>query len=143
MLVWESLQLGLGRDMVPSFIFRTLSPHLCSYPYSDTTRFRCYLALCIVSFVLDSVSHCIYVLLWVPSRIVVILSQLHPHNVCVATCTLCLVAVLGSLLCGFGGNRSNLNSTDLGGIIVRSQPHGRMKGTSEPQIRHLACQVGG
>ena len=61
------------------------------------------LDLCIVSFVLDSVSRCcIYDLLWVPSRTVVMLSQFHPHNVCVATCTLCLVGVLGSLLRGFG-----------------------------------------
>ena len=44
------------------------------------------------------------------------LSQFHPHNVCVVTCTLCLVGVLRSLLCGFGGNRSNLHSTDLRGV---------------------------
>ena len=32
------------------------------------------------------------------------LSQFHPHNMCVAMCTLCLVGVLRSLLCGLGGS---------------------------------------
>ena len=68
-------------------------------------RFYCYFGSLYCIFVLDSVSRCcIYVLLWVPSRTIVMLSQFHPHNVCVATCMLCLVGVLGSLLCRFGGN---------------------------------------
>ena len=31
--------------------------------------------------------------------------QFHPHRVYVSTCTLCLVGVFESFLCGFGGNR--------------------------------------
>ena len=40
------------------------------------------------------------------------LSQFHPHNVHVSTCTLCLVGDLKSLLCGFRRERLNLHSTD-------------------------------
>ena len=88
-------RLGLGRDMVPSFIFRTLSPICILSVVGRYPLPLLFLDLCIVSLALDSVSRCcIYVLLWVPSRTVVMLSQFHPHNVCVATCTLCLVGVL-------------------------------------------------
>ena len=73
-LAWESLRLGLGRDMVPSFIFRTLSPICILVRSRMLFASIVILDLCIVSFVLDSVSRCyIYVLLWVPSRTIVML----------------------------------------------------------------------
>ena len=54
------------------------------------------------------------------------LSQFHPHNVCVATCTLCLVGVLGSLLCGFGGNAQIYIVPIRGGVTywpIHGTPH--------------------
>ena len=72
-------RLGLGRDMVPLLIFRTLSP-ICIL--SVVRRYFSSVAildLCNVSFALDSVSRCcIYVLLWVPSRTVVMIITIPP-----------------------------------------------------------------
>ena len=48
-LAWESLRLGLGKDMVPSFISRTLSPICILIRSRILFRFRCYLDLYIVS----------------------------------------------------------------------------------------------
>ena len=53
-------------------------------------------------------------LLWTLSWAVVMLSQLHPHNAHVSACTLCLVGVLRSLLCGLWRGRWNLHVSILG-----------------------------
>ena len=51
-------QHGLGRDMVPSFIFRTLSPICILVRSRALFASVVILDLCIVSFALDSVSRC-------------------------------------------------------------------------------------
>ena len=51
-------RLGLGRDMVPSFIFRNLSPVCILSVVGRYFASVVILVLCIVSFALDSVSHC-------------------------------------------------------------------------------------
>ena len=77
--------------------------------------FRCLLNLCIVYCILTRSSRCCnYIFCCICGCIgtFVMLSQFHPHNVHVSTCTLCLVGDLKSLLCGFWRERLNLHSTD-------------------------------
>ena len=129
-LAWESLRLGLGRDWTPSFIFRTLSPICILSIVGYLFAFAVLRIFVMYQLYLDSFESFLYIyifqfLLWILSWTVVMLSQFHPHNAHVSACTLCLVGVLRSLLCGLWRERLNLHSIDFGASQVVSEPRFR------------------